>query len=134
MSDLKGLSNEQLVAAFVALSHKQGMALKNENTRRYNRLFDELKPIEAELRERGDDARRSLIPLLKATPNSGLYYQDAQTRFNAAEELDSLVPELARATLRDIAANGPRKYRGMAGMSLSMREQGIYKPNLKFQL
>jgi hypothetical protein len=125
MSDLTGLSNEQLVAAFVEFSHEQGAALKNEDTRSYNRLFDKLKPIEEELRKRGDEVRKGLIPLLKATPTSGLSYQDAQTRFNAAEELDSLVPALARATLRDIAVNGPRKYRGMAGMSISIREKGV---------
>ena len=129
MSDLSALSKEQLAELFAELSREQGDAMQVEDTKRYNRLLDKLDAVKKEIRGRGDDARKVLIPLLEASARDSISpYQAAQTRFNAAVELKAVAPELAKATLQSLATHGPRKYRGMAGMSLSFDAEGISKP------
>lgn len=129
MSDLSSLSNEELADRFVNLSRQQGKALESENTTKYNKLFAELHLVGEELRARGDEARKVLVPLLVAPVQEPAWsYQAAQVRFNAAVHLKAVVPELARSALEDLASKGPRKYRGMAGMSLSFDEQGVSRP------
>ena len=127
MSDLSELSIDQLANVFTELSRQQGDAMQVEDTTRYNRLFRDLDAVRKELRRRGDDARKVLIPLLNPQ-DSASPYQSAQVRLNAAVELKAIAPELAKAALQSLAAHGPRKYRGIAGMSLSFDDEGISKP------
>jgi len=129
MSDLSAFSKEQLAEMFAELSREQGAAMEVEDTKRYNRVLDKLDTVKKEMRRRGDDVRKVLIPLLEAPARDAISpYQAAQTRFNAAVELKAVAPELAKATLQSLATHGPLKYRGMAGMSLWFDDQGISKP------
>jgi len=126
---LSALTNQQLAEKFAAISAQQGEAVRVEDTKKYNKLFDALQRVVNELRARGTDARKVLIPLLDApTPEANWNYQTSQTRFNAAVELKALAPERAQATLEALASKGLRQFRGMAGMSLYYDEMGISKP------
>jgi hypothetical protein len=58
----KELSNEQLAKLFKKLCFQQ--AADVDVAGKYNQLFDRLHEIAAELRARGAEARRALIPLL----------------------------------------------------------------------
>lgn len=124
MSDLMALSNEQLADAFAEISRQQGEAMEDENTRKYSRLLKKLQTISAELRSRGADARKILVPLLKQGDEPSWSYQAAQRRYNAAQELEAVVPELARTTLEEIASRGPSMYRLMARTSLRRTDEG----------
>jgi hypothetical protein len=128
MSDLSK-SNEELVAAFADLSRQQGAALETEDMRQHNRLFDKLRAIRDELRSRGAEAQKLLIPLLEQGQQPSLSYAAAQLRFNAAVGLKVVAPELAHATLESLSIRGPLTYRGMAGMSLSLMDQTTLKPS-----
>jgi hypothetical protein len=129
MSKLSALSEEKLAEMFADLSRQQGTALENEDMTKYNKLYRELAIVAEELRSRGNDARKILVPLLAhSTKDPAWSYPAAQVRFNAAVHLKAVVPDIARATLEALSSSGPRKYRGMAGMSLSFDEQGISKP------
>jgi Domain of unknown function (DUF2019) len=130
MSDLTTLSNQQLVDAYVELSRQQGAALLNEDTRKYNHLFDKVNAIYRELRKRGDDVRKAmLIPLLKRAPGESVIdYGTAQRRYNAAADLMGVAPDLAKPILEELANGALQDYCVRAGMDLLRYEKGAWKP------
>lgn len=130
MSDLATQSNEQLIDLYVDLSRQQGAAMEKEDTRKYNRLYDKVGAVRRELRKRGDDVRqKTLIPLLKRAPGeSVLDYSSSQRRYNAAMDLMAIAPDLAKATLEELANSPLQDYRVHAGMAMLDLERGIWKP------
>jgi len=65
--DLKQMSVESLVERYAAVGIAQYEAELDDNTRKFNRLVDDLIAIEAELRSRTGDQRTALVPLYKHT-------------------------------------------------------------------
>lgn len=91
-SELKSMSVEQLVAAFVAVGLEQSEALRDQKIARYNRLYRDYVAIEDELKSRKGDQRRALRPLFD--------HINAQVRMNAAFTTLAVLPEEAKETLR----------------------------------
>jgi Domain of unknown function (DUF2019) len=96
---LQNLSNEQLAERFRDLSLEQGEAEMSNDMRTYNRRAQQVDDIGAELRRRGAEARRALVPLLDCPRDAGPLSAVAQCRYNAARELLAVEPARARATL-----------------------------------
>jgi hypothetical protein len=124
------MTNEQLVVLFKQLSFQQDDVV--DSPKKYRKAFEELNQICEELRQRGPDARRGLLPLLdcpsteggKRLPLSAV----AQCRYNAATELLALEPEQALVVLRKIANGIPGYQRLLAHGTLKALENGSLKP------
>jgi Domain of unknown function (DUF2019) len=126
---LQDFSNEELAERFKELSLQQGEAEMSNDMRTYNRRYQQLKDVSAELRRRGPEARRALLPLLNCPRDAGLLSAVAQCRLNAAEELLAVEPDRARATLRELASNIAVQYQmAHARHTLGVLDDGTFKP------
>ena len=125
---LQELSNEQLAERFKQLSLEQGEAEMSNDTRTYSRRFHQLEDVSAELRRRGPEARRALIPLLNCPRSAGLLSAVAQCRYNAARELLAVEPDRARATLEEIAKSVTQFQMARARGTLEVLNNGTFKP------
>ncbi len=117
---LDGMSTEQLVDRFVLLALDQDQALLHSDTRKYNRLFDQMEMVEAELKLRPNDERRALLPLYK--------HANAEVRLKAAKATLAVDPALARSMIETIANSRKYPQAGHAGMTLNALDRGIFKP------
>lgn len=111
---------DQLVHRFVAIGIDQDKALRTSAIAKFNRLFDEKKAIERELKSRNGDQRRALLNLYDL-PNP-------QVRLNAAKATLAVAPEAARRMLEAIADSREYPQAGDAGMTLDSLDRGIFKP------
>lgn len=125
---LQELSNEQLTERFKQLSLQQGEAEMSNDMQTYKRRYQQLKDVSAELRRRGPEARRALVPLLNCPRNAGLLAAVAQCRLNAAEELLAIEPDRARTTLEEIARSVTRFQMALARHTLGVLDDGTFKP------
>jgi hypothetical protein len=82
-----------------------------ENSKSYNKLFEELLLITRELKRRGVEERRALTALLSD--------ENPQVRFQAANFVYSVAPVEAKACLERLAAAGLPNQSLAAGMTLS---------------
>lgn len=89
------METRDIVAIFVALSREQGEALNRRETRKYNRIFDQILAIRQELESRAGDERNALIPLLD--------HMNLQVKMNAAFAVLPIAKEAAFATLKWVA-------------------------------
>lgn len=128
---LQSLTIEQLVARFVELAKQESDAL--QSFRSTNRIYPKQLAVSAELRSRGVEARRALLPLLNFpsawSPPPMLDPQAAIVRLNAACELLAVEPERARAALEALAAKGPTEAQFRAKLTLSRLDDGTFKPS-----
>ena len=97
-ANIEGLTTAEWVTRFSDLALLQHQAVETFQTARYNRLYDQIKLIERQLKAREGDQRRALIPLLDA-PN-------IQVRYMAAIALLTLVPDQVRRTLEGFPETG----------------------------
>jgi hypothetical protein len=125
---LQELSNEQLTERFKQLSLEQGEAEMSNDMRTYKRRYHLLEDVGAELRRRGPDARRALLPLLNCPRSAGPLSAVAQCRLNAAEELLAVEPDRARATLEEIANSVTQFQMALARQTLGVLDDGTFKP------
>jgi hypothetical protein len=113
------LETSELVARFSDLAREQHEAVETFRTARYNRLYDQIKLIESELKARDGDQRMALIPLLDA--------QNIQVRFMAAYALLTIAPQQARKTLEGIRESGQLPQSADASYTLDNFEESIEK-------
>jgi len=125
---LQALSNEELAELFKQFSFKQADSEMRNDSRTYNRCFDRLKDISTELRQRGFDARRALVPLLDCPRDAGRLSDVAQCRYNAAWELLAVEPDRARATLKAIATSVTQYQMALARGTLERLDNGTFTP------
>jgi hypothetical protein len=126
---IRDLSNEQLAECFKQLSLEQGDAESGNDMRTYIRRSQQVQEVGAELRRRGADARRALVPVLNCPRNAGELPAVAQCRYNAARELLAVEPTLARATLEELANNIAVQYQmAHARRTLGVLDDGTFKP------
>ena len=118
--DLTKMSLDELLTRFVDLSEQQGEALCDDDTGRYNRLFDRLLAIDTELRSRGPAARLVLTTLFD--------HPNPQVRKNAAVKIVALVPNEARAVLQRIEQSREQPFALHAGMALFRLNDEDCKP------
>lgn len=111
----------ELVELFLAVVLAQHDASQKFQTARYNRLFDQMVAIEAELRSREGDQRRALLPLLES--------RDVHVRLMTALALSRLFPALARKALENVRAFGQLPQSADAAMRLRLLDDGSYIPD-----
>jgi hypothetical protein len=119
-TDLKGITNDELVERFAALASAQDDALLENDLPKVNRLFWQLAAIEDELKARPGDQRGALLRLYD--------HPLAQVRLKAVKATLAVAPELARRMLQTIADSKEYPAAGEAGMSIDNLHRGIYKP------
>lgn len=128
---LQNLTTAELVENFKQLSFRQAEAEGHNDSRTYNECFDRLKELRQELKRRGPEARRALVPLLDC-PGSGpgpiIGAPAAQCRYNAAHELLVLEPAPARAALNLLAKKGPSYQQFKARRTLACLDTGSLDP------
>ena len=117
---LETLSVEQLVDRFVDLALRQDRAELRGEIAKYNRLCDQIRAVEQELRSRDGDQRSALVPLL-AHPN-------AQVRWMAAEFTLAIDLARARRALQEISDRNLYPQAANARLTLSSLDEGRRKP------
>ena len=118
--NLQNMSVEQLVERFAALALEQDRALLEENISRVNRLFDALKDVENELKQRDGDQRRALLRLYD--------HPNPQVRVKAVKATLAVEPITARRMLQAIADSREYPQSAEARSAIRYLEEGIYKP------
>jgi hypothetical protein len=119
-ANLHGMTVEQLVNRFEAITLDQGDAVRRNANAKYNRLFRQMRAVEEELRGRAGDQRRALLCLYD--------HANAQVRLAAAKATLAAAPEDARRMLQAIADSREFPQAGDAGMCLYALDTGIFKP------
>jgi len=85
------MTDIELVFQFLEIAKVRGEATMMLDTRRANACFDRMKAVDLEMRARGTETRKALIPLL-SDPNR-------YVRYYSAMYLLALAPDQARAIL-----------------------------------
>jgi len=93
--DLKGASTDELIAQFVQYALDQDATIDYLDLDRYNELDKLIAGIGQELKRRGLEARKQLLPLYN--------YRQAQVRLQAARFTYALTPEAARKCIQTVA-------------------------------
>jgi len=117
---LARLSNAELVELFREYAVMQQRVLLDSNTRKYNKLYDKMAAVDAELRSRGLEARKSLLALLSD--------ENFRVRYAAAVKSLGVDRDRAISVLREIEASHMMPEAGAAGMTLLHLERGVFKP------
>jgi peptidoglycan hydrolase CwlO-like protein len=118
---LQAMSVDELVERFVAISLDQDKSLLENETAEYNRLYDEMEAVEAELKERTGDQRRALLPLYE--------HSNAQVRLKAAIATLPVDAKAARAVLQKISDEQEYPEAAYARSMMRALDEGTYKPN-----
>jgi Domain of unknown function (DUF2019) len=118
---IKTLSVTDLVKHFVIVALAQDQAIELDDNAKYNRLFDEMELVEAELKQRDGDKRHLLIPLLQ--------HKNAQVRLKAAIALLAIDRVAAQRTLQTISDTNEYPQAADARGMLRAVAEGRYLPN-----
>lgn len=119
-SELEAMTVEQLVERFVEIGLAQDRALLDNETGKFNRLYDQMQAVNEELRRRDGDQRRALLSLYN--------HPNMQVRLKAATTTLAIAPHAARDALEAIKASRWQPQALDAGMSLWNLDRGIFKP------
>lgn len=129
--DLTKMSLDQLVEDFKQWSFKQAAAV-GDNSNDYARASAQLAAIAEELRRRGLEARRALLPLLDCTGAEAGPWKalsaGAQCRYDAAWQLLAVEPERALQALKKLKDDKITYGGFLARMTLGRLEDGSFKP------
>lgn len=120
-TDLQSMSVNALVARFTDIALAQDKALLRGEIAKFNRLFDRMEEVKAELRDRAGDQRRALLPLYD--------HPNPQVRLKAIKATLAVAPDVAVPALRALAESREYPQSGDAGMSIWALEEGIFKPS-----
>lgn len=118
--NLQKMTIDELIKRFAAIAIEQDRALLYSEIVKYNRLYDQLKAVEEELKGRPNDQRRTLLCLYE--------HSNWQVRLMAAHATLAIEPEAGRGMLEAIAGSRHFPQAGHAGMSLSNLDRGVYRP------
>jgi hypothetical protein len=119
--DVEAMSVDQLVEQFTAIAIDQDRAITQDDSAKFNKLFDRMEDVKRSLKSREGDQRPALAPLLK--------HRNAQVRLKAAIALLALEPEAARDALQKISdANEYPQAADARGM-LRALDEGRYVPS-----
>jgi hypothetical protein len=117
---LSQISITQLRERFADIASAQGDALLENDTRTFNRLFDQMSAIELELKSRAGDQRSELLSLLD--------HSNLAVRWKAALATRAIAPQAARQALESVANSGQMPIAGHAGMNLRNFDSGFSSP------
>lgn len=119
-ADLRDMSVDQLLGRFSEIALAQHDALLMNDTAKFNRLFDEMEEVEAELKFRAGDQRRILLHLFD--------HPNPQVRLAAAKATLALAPKEARNVLQKIKDRREYPQALDAGMTMRALDDGVFKP------
>jgi hypothetical protein len=117
---LADMSNEALVHRFTEICVEQDKAELEDKISKFNKLFKQQLEIEAELRNRGLEARLNLLKLYE--------HPNMQVKLQAAKATLAVAPKEARRMIESIAESPWMPQAGDAGMCLWALDEGISKP------
>jgi Domain of unknown function (DUF2019) len=120
-AQLQSVALRKSYERFISAGWEQHESLLYGDTDKYNRLFEEIRAIEDELKRRGEDERRALASLLD--------HPSAQVRLNAAVATLALEPEAARQALELISDRNEYPQAPYARDMLWALDRGTYKPS-----
>jgi hypothetical protein len=116
---LQDMSVDQLVERFMEIGLAEDEALLDDEIARYNRLYDEMRDVEGELRVRGPKARLELLKLFD--------HPNAQVRLKAAIATLAVAPSAARRTLQTISNRQEYPQAADARGMIRALDNGTYK-------
>lgn len=108
---LQMLSDDELVDRFGRLALNQHHTLESDDAAAYNALYDQMQPIEFELKRRGPSSHARLVRLLS--------HSNITVRLETARRLMETAPKEARLVLERIRSSGHFPHVGDAGMLLA---------------
>jgi len=111
---------DQLIGLFVDICLAQDAALLDNDTEKFNRLFDQMRMVVEDLKSRPGDQRTALLSLYE--------HPNAQVRLKAVKNSLAVAPVAARRALQAIADSQEYPQAGEAGMSIVNLERGIFNP------
>jgi hypothetical protein len=117
---LEDMTIDQLVDRFAEMCLDQDRALLYSELAKFNRQFEQMELVKAELKRRPGDQRRALLVLYE--------HPNTQVRLKAAKATLAVVPEAARLLIEDIANSRKFPQAGEAGMTLVNLDRGVFKP------
>lgn len=118
--NLESLSAEQLVERFVLIAIEQDQAMLYDDNGRYNRLYDKMKNVERELKQRPGDQRKILLPLYE--------HENLQVKLKAALATLAVAPKASRAVLQWLSDRNRYPQAADARGMLRALEEGRYVP------
>jgi hypothetical protein len=118
--ELEKMSADELIERLVQVGVAQDEAQLEDNHSGFNRLYDQMREVDRELRARGQAARMLLLRLFD--------HPNIQVRLNAAALSLAVAPTEARRALEAIARSNQYPQAGEAGMLISGLETGTFKP------
>ena len=113
-------SVESLVTLFETSAVQQNAALENSRSAEYNRLYELMEEVQAQLKLRDGDQRRALLPLY--------HHTNPTVRLKAAMATFALVPRDARNALQTIKDRKEFPIAMNASQMLSAIDEGRYIP------
>ncbi|MBY0531936.1 MAG: DUF2019 domain-containing protein [Xanthobacteraceae bacterium] len=114
------LTLEELVSRYIEIGSLQYDALMMNEIAKFNRLFDKMIMVEAELQRRDGDQRRLLLALYE--------HENPHVRLNAIKATLAIAPEAGRKALEALAEAGEGYQSLDAGMCIFALDDGIFKP------
>ncbi len=114
---LRKMTADQLLECLIEIGLAQDGAQLDDNYSRFNRLYDQMRDVDRELRARGFEARLLLLQLYD--------HPNIQVRLNAAALTLGVAPVEARQALEAIAVS---KHYPQAG-EVSGLEDRTFKPS-----
>jgi hypothetical protein len=117
---IKELNVDELVERFESICLAQYQAILKEKVYEYNSLYSDMDAVDAELRQRGPDARRTLLRLYD--------HPNVQVRVKAAMRTLAVAPDAAKHLLQTIADSYQFPQAADAGMMLDRLKAGEFIP------
>lgn len=114
------MTEEQLIERFVFIATEQDQAMLYDDNRRYNQLYDNMKDVEQELKQRPGDQRRVLLSLLE--------HENLQVKLRAALATLAVAPEASRAVLQWLSDRNRYPQAADAREMLDALDDGSYVP------
>jgi uncharacterized protein YdcH (DUF465 family) len=118
--NLESLSVPDLVDRFATIALEQDRALLYSEIAKFNRLFEKMNRVEAELKSRSGNQRRALKALYE--------HPNAQVRLKAATATLGVMTKRARTLIEEIANSRKFPQAGDADMTLDALDRGIFNP------
>jgi hypothetical protein len=119
-SKLNMLTDQELLEELETCTRVHGHDVLDGEVRDANRSYWKLKAVRGEFRARGSWLQADLDRLFD--------HPDMVVRYYIATGLFALDPIRARAIIEEVRDAGPIRLAGDAGMTLSMLDDGTFKP------
>lgn len=117
---LSKMTEEQLIERFAVIALEQEQAMLHDDNGRYNRLYDKMKDVERELKQRPGDQRRVLLPLFE--------HENLQVKLRAALATLAVAPKASKSVLQWLSDRNRYPQAADAREILAAVNDGSYVP------